>query len=358
MKSIVYYFSPERGIFMRVLKKFILSALIGLLLIPGAAAFGEDTKKKDAKKAEAVPAAKTDETAENAAVAIVNGKEISREALNRELTLVTQRLKSQGQQIGKAQLDKMQGNVLDNMIDRELLYQDALKNGIKADDQAINAQLDKMKKNFPGDAEYQKALEMMNTSEADLKANIAQSMVIQQLIESKITPKIQITDAQIKEFYDTHPELFQTPEQVKASHILIKADPSASEEDKAKARKKIGEVQEKLKKGEKFDDLAKEYSEGPSNTKGGDLGYFSQGQMVKPFEDAAFSMKKGEVSDIVVTRFGYHLIQVNDKKPESTTGYDEVKAKIGDHLKQEKMIESVNAYIEKIKADAKIQVLL
>ena len=343
---------------MSVSKKFILSVLIGLLLIPGAAAFGEDTKKEDPKKPEAATAAKTEEKAENPTVAIVNGKEISREALNRELTLVTHRLNSQGQQVGKEQLDKIQNNVLDNMIDRELLYQDALKNGIKTDDQAVNAQLDKMKKNFPGDAEYQKALEMMNTSETDLRANIAQSMVIQQLIESKITPQIQITDAQTKEFYDTHPELFKKPEQVKASHILIKADESASDEDKAKARKKIEDVQAKLKKGEKFDDLAKQYSEGPSNTKGGDLGYFSRGQMVKPFEDAAFSMKKGEVSDIVVTRFGYHLIQVMDKKPESTTGYEDVKSQIGDHMKKEKMIENVNAYIEKIKAGAKIQVLL
>jgi len=339
---------------MKVLKKLVLSLFIGLLLIPGSAALGED-----AKTTKPAPAAKeiADAKAENPTAAIVIGNKISREALNRELTLVTHRVNSQGQQISKDQLDKIRTNVLNNMIDRELLYQDALKNGIKAEDQAVNAQLDKMKKNFPGDAEYQKALEMMNTTEADLRANIAQSMVIQQLIESKITPQIQITEAEKKEFFDTHPELFKTPEQVKASHILIKVDPAASEEDKASARKKIEEVQEKLKKGEKFEDLAKAYSEGPSNTKGGDLGYFSRGQMVKPFEDTAFSMKKGEVSDIVVTQFGYHLIQVNDKKPETTASYEEVKDKINDHLKQEKMIESVNAYIKKLKADAKIEIL-
>jgi peptidyl-prolyl cis-trans isomerase C len=244
------------------------------------------------------------------------------------------------------------------MIDRELLYQDAMKNGIKVDNKAVDAQLDKMKKNFPGDAEYRKALEMMNTSEADLKANISQGMVIQQLIESKVTPQIKITDAQSKEFYDTHPELFKKPEQVKASHILIKTEPSAGEEEKGKARKKLEDVQAKLKKGEKFDALAKQFSECPSSEKGGDLGYFSRGQMVKPFEDAAYAMKPGDVSDIVATQFGYHLIQVTDKKPESTTTYEEAKAKIDNHLKQEKMMEGVNAYIQKLKADAKIQVLL
>jgi peptidyl-prolyl cis-trans isomerase C len=330
-----------------------MSMMMGLLLIPGAPALGAD-----AGTGAAADAAKTDEKAENPAVAIVNGKEIRREALNRELSLVTHRLKSQGRQISPEQRGTIEGNVLDNMIDRELLYQDALKNGFKPDEKAITAQIDQMKQKFPGDAEYQKALKMMNTTESDLRSNIAQSMVIQQLIEKKITPGIEITDVQGREFYDSHPELFKKSEQVKASHILIKADPSASEAEKAEARKKIEAVQEKLKKGEKFDALAKEYSEGPSNTKGGDLGYFGRGQMVKPFEDAAFAMNKGDISDIVVTQFGFHLIQVMDKKPASTARYEDAKSQIDDHLKQQKMIESVNAYIEKIKADAKIKVLL
>jgi len=337
---------------MNVTKGLMTAVMAGLLMMPASAVFAESAPQKAA-----APDAKTDEKPQNPVAAIVNGKEISRDALNRELTLVTHRLAGQGQNIDKDQLEKIQGNVLDNMIDRELLYQDALKNGIKPDDKAIDAQMADMKRNFPGDAEYRQALDMMKTTEADLRTNIAQSMVIQQLIESKITPGIEITDTQSKTFYDTHPELFKKPEQVKASHILIKAADSASEADKAAARKKIEEVQGKLKKGEKFDDLAKQYSEGPSNTQGGDLGYFSRGQMVKPFEDAAFAMNKGDVSDIVVTQFGYHLIQVLDKKPASTTAYDEAKARIGEHLKREKMIEAINAHIEKIKTGAKIQIL-
>lgn len=347
--------------FMKVSRIVILSFVTGLLFVSIAAAAGKEEKKSEAPPAARpaeTSAAKTAEKPESPVAAVVNGTEISRKSLDRELTMVTHRLNSQGQQIGKEQLDKVRSNVLNNMIDRELLYQDAVKNGIKVDGKAVDAQLDKMKKNFSGEEEYQKALKMMNTSEADLKANITQGMVIQQLIETKVTPQIRITDAQNKEFYDTHPEWFKKPEQVKASHILIKAEPSAGEADKATARKKIEEVQAKLKKGEKFDALAKQYSECPSSEKGGDLGYFSRGQMVKPFEDAAYAMKPGDVSDIVTTQFGYHLIQVTDKKPESTTAYEEAKDKIGNHLKQEKMMEGVNAYIQKLKAEAKIQVRL
>ena len=345
--------------FMKMSKPLILSFLVGFLFTSVTFA-GTEAKKTEAPPAAApkADAAKKDEKPENPVAAVVNGTEISRKALDRELSMVTHRLGSQGQQLGKEQIDKVRTNVLNNMIDRELLYQDALKNGIQVDNKAVDAQLETMKKNFSGDEEYRKALEMMNTSEADLKANISQGMAIQQLIETKVTPQVQITDAQNKEFYDTHPELFKKPEQVKASHILIKAEPSASEADKAAARKKIEEVQAKLKKGEKFDALAKEHSQCPSSSKGGDLGYFSRGQMVKPFEDAAYAMEPGQVSDIVTTQFGYHLIQVVDKKPESTTAYEEAKDKIGNHLRQEKMIEGVNTYIQKLKADAKIQVLL
>ncbi|AOY60324.1 MULTISPECIES: peptidylprolyl isomerase [Desulfococcus] len=337
---------------MNVSKRVMTVVMAGLLLMPAATVFAESGPQKTA-----APAVKADEKPRNPVAAVVNGKEISRDALNRELTLVTHRLAGQGQNIDKDQLEKIEGNVLNNMIDRELLYQDALKNGIKPDDKAVDTQMDTMKSNFPGDAEYRQALEMMKTTEADLRTNIAQSMVIQQLIESRIAPGIEITDAQSKSFYDTNPQFFKKPEQIKASHILIKADASAGEADKAAARKKIEEIQDKLKKGEKFDALAKQYSEDPSSAQGGDLGYFSRGQMVKPFEETAFAMKKGDVSDIVVTQFGYHLIQVMDKKPESTTAYDEAKPRIGEHLKREKMIEAINVYIEKLKADAKIEIL-
>jgi peptidyl-prolyl cis-trans isomerase C len=111
------------------------------------------------------------------------------------------------------------------------------------------------------------------------------------------------------------------PEQVHARHILVKVDPKADATQKAAARKKIEDIQKQLKNGEDFSELAKKASDCPSNAKGGDVGYFGRGQMVKPFEDAAFSLKPGEVSGIVETEFGLHLIKVMDKKPEKIMDY-------------------------------------
>ena len=106
------------------------------------------------------------------------------------------------------------------------------------------------------------------------------------------------------------------PEQVKASHILVKVDAGADEAKKAEARKKIQEIQQKVKAGGDFEALATENSDCPSKAKGGDLGFFERGQMVKPFEEAAFALKPGEVSGIVETQFGYHIIKVQEKKDE------------------------------------------
>lgn len=145
------------------------------------------------------------------------------------------------------------------------------------------------------------------------------------------------------------------PEEVKASHILIKVEPTADDATKAAARKKIEDLQQKLKAGGDFAELAKENSEGPSNVRGGDLGYFKRGQMVKPFEDVAYSMKIDEVSDLVETRFGYHLIKVSDKKPEQTLAYADVKDKIAQRLKQEKVEKDATLYVEDLKKGAKIE---
>jgi peptidyl-prolyl cis-trans isomerase C len=151
------------------------------------------------------------------------------------------------------------------------------------------------------------------------------------------------------------PGLFKQPEQVRASHILIKVEPQADESQKAAARKKIQKIQQRLQKGEDFAALAEEFSQCPSSAKGGDLGYFRRGQMVKPFEEAAFALKPGEVSDVVETKFGYHLIKVIEKKSETTIAFEDIKDRLEQYLKQEKVQKEVSLYAQKLKEKAKVE---
>jgi peptidyl-prolyl cis-trans isomerase C len=287
--------------------------------------------------------------------AVVNTTVITQAELDSQMRIVVDRLRSSGRLPDVAQLDQIRSQVLENLIARELLYQESLKKGIKVSQDEINEQLINLKSQFPNEAEFNQALTRMDLTEASIKEKIQRDLALKKLIEDEIVPKVTVSESEIRAFYDNNPETFKQPERVKASHILIKVDPKADSAQKAEAKKKIDMVQAKLQKGEDFGALAKKYSEGPSAPKGGDLGYFSRGQMVKPFEDAAFGMKPGEVSGMVETRFGYHLIKVTDKTPEGTIPFADVKEKLGEFLKQRKIQEEIQVYVKNLEETAKIE---
>ena len=290
--------------------------------------------------------------------AMVNGVAIPMEQYTKELNIQLDRVSQQGGQVTDDQMAALKKDILENLIERELLYQQSQKAGIQITDQKVDDQLASIIKRFPNETEFKNALSKMNLSEDEVKAQIKRGLSIRGLLDQQITSKIVITDEESKAYYDKNPQMFKQPEQIKASHILIKVDAKADDAKKTEARKKIEEVQQKLKDGGDFAELAKEYSEGPSSAKGGDLGYFRRGQMVKPFEEAALALKPNEVSDVVETRFGYHLIKVFDNKPEKTLAYADVKDNIIQRMKQEKVEKEANQYLEKLKKEAKLEKFL
>ena len=305
-----------------------------------------------------LPAMAADTKPAGGKVAVINGVVITQAHFDKELKVHLERVSRQGKQISEEQITALKKDVLEGLIEREILYQESQKAGIKIDDQKVNDQMAGIRKRFPNEEEFKKALASMGLTEEEVRTQIQRGLAIRGLIDQKVANKIVVTDEETKTYYDGNPQLFKQPEQVKASHILIKVEPTADEATKAAARKKIEDIRKKLTDGGDFAELAKEYSEGPSAPKGGDLGYFRRGQMVKAFDDTAFSMKINEVSGLVETRFGYHLIKVYDKKPEQTLAYADVKDKIAQRLKQEKIEKDAIAYAENLKKDAKIEKFL
>jgi peptidyl-prolyl cis-trans isomerase C len=206
-------------------------------------------------------------------VAIVNGSVITGEEFNRELNPIKQRLSQQGQKISPEQLEGIRNEILDNLINLELLFQESRNNVIKVEKEAVDSQMKLLKQKFSNDTEFKNFLSELNLSESAFKLKIKKGIAIQKLIETQIADKIKISDKESKVFYDTNPDLFKQPEQIKASHILIKVEPGADEMKKSEAKEKIKKIKQKLNKGEDFATLAKEFSEGPSKNNGGDLGY-------------------------------------------------------------------------------------
>ena len=291
-------------------------------------------------------------------VAVVNGTVINQAEFDSEMNRVLERLQRTGRFPNDLERSQIKKQVLENLIARELLYQESQKKGIKVDQKEIEAQLTALKGRFPSEVEFKKALSTMNLTEAGLRFQFERDLAIRKLLDDQIGGKSTVSEKESRAHYDSNLKSFKKPEQVRASHILIKVDPGADEAKKAEARTKIESLQAKLKNGEDFGAVAKEYSEGPSGPKGGDLGFFGRGQMVKPFEETAFSMKPGQVSGMVETRFGYHLIMVTERTPESTLSYEEAKDRLEQYLKQQKVQEEIAAYVETLKGKAKIERLV
>jgi peptidyl-prolyl cis-trans isomerase C len=314
------------------------------------AASSKDTKKE--KPAMPQDGAKKDK------VAVVNGTVISRTDYDKELSRLERQLAMGGRTPNPTDMTDMKQRVLEGLVDRELLKQESKKQGISVSDADVNQQVGALRQKFSSEKEFTDALAKMNLSEADLKSQLRQDMAIKKLIDQQVASKVTITPDEMKEFYNSHSELFKAPEMVRASHILIKVESNATDADKAKARERIVAIQERIKKGEDFAAIAKEASECPSGANGGDLDYFQRGQMVKPFEDVAFSQKPGTVSNVVETQFGYHLIKVTDKKDAATVSFDDVKVKLEDYMKQQKINEQLGQYVAQLKKGAKIETFL
>lgn len=205
---------------------------------------------------------------------------------------------------------------LDELIKKELLYQEALKKGLDKDEE-FKQKIEEFKK----------------------------ITLIGYLLEKEVEEKAELTDQEVEDYYEQHKEDFANITQMRASHILVKTEAEAQA------------VLERIKKGESFAKVAREKSIDPGSARnGGDLGYFSSGQMVPEFEAAAARMKTGEISPPVKTKFGYHIIQVTDKKIGKTIEFEKVKTLIYQRLSADKQKDIFDSYIAKLRNSYKVDV--
>lgn len=287
--------------------------------------------------------------------AVVNGKAITQAEVEREMAGMLNEFKNRGAVPEESQMEALKKNLLEELISQELLAQEGTRLGIKVDGALVDDRLKLLKSRFPSEEEFKAILSRSSLSEPELRSQMERGLLIHEVLTREVIQKVTISPKESQEYYDTHPDDFKQPEQIRASHILIKLDPKAEADQKAKARWEIEDVRKKLSKGGDFAALAKEFSQCPSNTQGGDLGFFERGQMAKPFEDAAFSLKPGQTSGIVVTEFGYHLIRVTEKKPPGMLPYETVKGEMEQHLKEAKIRAEVGRYLEGLRAGAKVE---
>jgi peptidyl-prolyl cis-trans isomerase C len=274
--------------------------------------------------------------------------------------------------------------VLDQMIDDRLLAQEAKKKNIHVSQLEVDDGVKKVRTRFQTEDEFNKELQKeAMTYEAfrkHIQEQISTIKLIDQEVKAKTTPP---SDADVKDLYDTLMAILNDKpipgnhtateidelkslaravqhrfgERVRARHILIRVSPNASKEDRAAALKKIKDLQQQLKGGADFSELARKNSEDPgSKDRGGDLGYFSHGDMVDAFEKAAFALNVGQMTDIVSTDFGYHIIKVEEKKAASKFNFDDVKDDLKDYLFQQRAAKKFESYIKDLRSKAEIKI--
>jgi peptidyl-prolyl cis-trans isomerase C len=312
----------------------------------------ETTAPKDEAKAETKQAkAPTDP------VAKIGKTTISRAELDRALSVLTaqNRLPASETPEGRKQAESA---ALDQLIFAELIYQEGLKTPPADLDKLIDAKMTQNKGRFGSPADFEAALKNAGVTEKDLSEITRKDIVISNFIEKTIAPTIKVSDDDVKNFYTENKDQLKEEPQVKASHILIGVDSTASAEVKQKAKEKAEALLKEIKGGKDFAEAAKANSTCPSKEQGGDLGYFGKGQMVPPFEQAAFALKVGEISNVVETQFGYHIIKLTDKKDGEAPKLEEIKEKIATYIKGQKTQKAVFDLVTKLRKEATVEVLL
>jgi len=298
-------------------------------------------------------------------VAKVNGVELRSDYIRFRLNLDMRRI---GQNLNARQKSEMAGAIIEKEIVRELMYQEGRTKGQRVSPASIEKEYQEFKQSYGSENEFQNALKERGISEAELKKGIEVDLIAKNLLDERVKGKVHVTDTQVKKFYKDKYEDFKRPEAFRVRHIFIAYVPfdvvqnTPHEEMKEKAgayrvasKKKIDEVVAKIQTGERFEDLAKLYSDDKeSAAKGGDLEFMYKGVFDPQFDKAVEKLKVGETSGIVETEFGYHIIQLMETKPPEYAPFEEVEESIQKHLFMTEAQKLVGRYIEILRKKADI----
>ena len=327
-----------------------IAFILFFVMVAAIAGCGGDGKKESGESMDSPMANSAD------FVAKVNGVVIGDKELSQELMMLRQQM---GGRVSPQQLDSMEPmlkqQAVANLVNRALLTQAADSENITVTAEQVDEKFEEIRANFPDEETFVAQLEMSNMTPDEFRVEVERGIKLEELVGLKTVGTDAPTEEEAREFYDANKQRFSTPERIRASHILIKVEDTDSTFVREQKKAKIDELHARLVAGEKIATLAMENSDCPSKSKGGDLGFFGRGQMVKPFDDAAFALEPGEISPVVETMFGYHVIEVTEKEEPSVTSFEDAKEGIIDYLVEMKKQDEMNSYLTSLRDKAEIE---
>jgi peptidyl-prolyl cis-trans isomerase C len=288
-------------------------------------------------------------------LARVNGETITREEFQRAVSNVE---RNAGQPVPAEHRDRVYRGILDQMISMRVLMQEARTRNVTVTDAELDEHIGRLRQQFPSEDQFTQALAERKMTLEQLREDARRDLTLAKMVDAEVKPKIKIEEREVKAFYDENPAQFQQPETFRASHILVPVPPNATEEQKQAARAEIEGILKDIRGGADFAEMARKHSKDGSAANGGDLGTFPRGQMVAPFEEALVKLSPGEVSGVVETQFGYHVIKLAEKNQGRTVPLAEVSSRIGQFLTMRAQQEQAGEFIKVLRAKSKIEVLI
>lgn len=275
-----------------------------------------------------------------------------------EISLVMRTMVGQLERQGSEfEIEQVMQAATDRVIEQKLLAQEARRFGLSPDEDRV-AQLMAAADQRSGGRDGLAATLAAGGFSPEQLENVYREMELgRAFIDQQIRPTVKVSDEDVVEFYNSNPDLFVRDEQVRARHILFRVDQGADLATDQRARQRAEIARSRALAGEDFSELARKLSEGPSASNGGDLGFFSRATMAPPVAEAAFALEPGEISNVVKSRFGYHVIRVEEHRPPAPVPMDEARDQARTILTNQKTAETVGTLLKTLYDNAEIELL-
>ena len=290
------------------------------------------------------------------------GIEVKRSKVDEAFVQYKANLTARGQVLPEGKRDLIESQLLDRVVISKLLVNRATEEDKKKARTAADKFVAGTKQQAGSDESFQRQLGAMNFTSEQFDAQVLERAICEEVVDRELRSHVTITDEQLKKYYDENGEQFERPETVRAAHILLSTRDAAtgqevSEETKKERRQQIDKILERAKKGEEFAALAREYSEDPGSKNAGGEYTFARGQFHNPeFESAAFALKTNEISGVITTAFGYHILKLYEKMPAQKLELAKVKDELKDGLSRREVQEKLLPdFLKSLKKEASLQ---
>jgi len=255
-------------------------------------------------------------------------------------------------------LTKLRQEAMDLMIEQELIRQAAERKGIKVEDGEVDEAFAVLSEPFDKPGDFIRRLETEGYTEASYREHLRRMLAAKKYLDTIRAEASNVSDEELEAYYRDNEVRLTLPEQVRVRHILLSWKPLGKPDDKAALYEQMQAILEKARAGEDFAELAREYSDDSTRMNGGDVGFFYRGQMLPAFEAAAFALPPGEISDIVETNYGLHILRLEERKEAQLLPLDEVRDQLREHISEEKVAVAEEQEIARLKQEGKVEILI